>query len=60
MSHVVASETIMPIQRLMRLVESDDGLMAQVRWKGLQKSEDTPNPIANFYKDVPGMLLKML
>lgn len=35
MSHVVSSETGMPVQRLMRLVEADTGLMVQVRWRGL-------------------------
>lgn len=60
MSHVVASETGMPVQRLMRLVESDDGLMVQVRWKGLPESEDTLEPIGKVYEDVPQLLLKML
>ena len=60
MSHVVSSETGMPVQRLMRLVQSDDGLMVQVRWKGLPASEDTLEPISKVYEDVPELFLKLL
>lgn len=35
MSDVVASEAGMPVQRLMCLVDSDDGVMVQVCLKGL-------------------------
>eukprot|EP00171_Calliarthron_tuberculosum_P004016 IDg4016t1 len=36
MAHVVSSETGMPVQRLMRLVESSDGLMVQVAGRVFQ------------------------
>lgn len=60
MSHVVASETGMPVQRLMRLVDTDDGLMVQVRWRGLPDSEDTLEPASKVYEDVPQLFRKLL
>lgn len=40
MSQVVSSETCMPVQRLMKIIKSDNGLMVQVRWKGLPESKE--------------------
>lgn len=41
-SHVLSSETGMPIARLLRLERTTDGLKATVRWRGLPYSENTP------------------
>ena len=41
MSHVLYSETGMPVSRLIGLHDTDDGIQVQVRWKGLSASEDT-------------------
>ena len=60
MSHVLSSETGMPVARLMRLVDSPDGLLVQVRWRGLCDSEDTLEPIGRVYEDVPQLLWKLL
>lgn len=60
MAHVISSETGMPVQRLMRLVDTEDGLMVLVRWSGLPDSEDTLEPLKKVYEDVPGLLAKLL
>lgn len=61
MPHVLQSETGMPVSRLMRLVEEPDGIKVQVRWKAdLPNAEDTLEPLANVYEDVPKMLLSLL
>lgn len=60
LSHVLSSETGMPVARLMQLVDSPDGLKVQVRWKGLPNSEDTMEPLERVYEDVPQMLLRLL
>ena len=39
MSHDLSSESGMIVSRLMRLVESEDGLLVVVRWKGLPHFE---------------------
>lgn len=41
MSHVLSSETGMPVARLMRLIEEPDGLDFIVHWEGLPHSEDS-------------------
>lgn len=41
MAHVIYSETGMPVAQLMKLIESENGLQFQVRWKGLPNSEDS-------------------
>lgn len=60
MPHVTASETGMPVARLMGIQESPDGPVVHVRWKGLPDSEDTYEPILKVYEDVPVMLLNLL
>lgn len=60
MSHVVNSEMGMPVARLMRFVESEDGIKIQVRWKGLSPQEDTLEPLQNVFEDVPQMFHKLL
>ena len=58
--HVISSETGMVVQRLLGLVEADDGLKVRIRWKGLPESEDTEEPLQNVYEDVPALLEKLL
>jgi len=60
MSHVLTSETGMPVQRLLRLENGPDGLMVAVRWRGLPTSADTLEPIARIHEDVPRMLQNLL
>lgn len=60
MSHVLSSETGMPVSRLLRLVQKDTELFVSVRWKGLSPSENTLEPLLRVYEDVPGLLVKLL
>lgn len=60
MSHVITSETGMVVQGLLKLVDTDDGLKVQVRWRGLPDSEDTLEPLLQIYEDVPDLLMKLL
>lgn len=60
LSHVLASETGMPVSRLLRLIEQDNQLFVLVRWKGLENSEDTLEPLLRVYEDVPQLLVKLL
>ena len=59
MLHVLSSESGMVVSRLMRLVESEDGLHVVVRWKGLPHSEDSMEPLGRIYEDVPQMVLRL-
>lgn len=54
------SETGMPVLRLMKLVDNDDELKVQVRWKGLTESEDTLEPALKVYEEVPQFFMKLL
>jgi hypothetical protein len=58
--HAVSSETGMPVQRLLSLVETDDGLKVRVRWRGLGETEDTWEPVDFVYADVPLLFKKLL
>lgn len=60
LSHVLASETGMLVSRLLRLVEQDDQLCVLVRWKGLEDTEDTLEPLQRVHEDVPQLLAKLL
>lgn len=60
MSHIVSSETGMVVHRLMELVQTNDGIHVRIRWRGLPDSEDTLEPVAQVYQDVPDLLLKLL
>lgn len=60
LSHVIASETGMPVARLMGIKESPDEVVVDVLWKGLPQSEDTFEPILKVNEDVPVMLLNLL
>lgn len=60
MYHVVSSETGIPVQRLMGLVETDDGLKFQVRWSCLSQSDDTLDHLVRVYEDLPNLFEKLL
>lgn len=60
MSHVVSSDTGMPVQRLMKIVESGKGLMVQGLWQGLPEPGDTLEPLSKIDEYVPQLLLKLL
>lgn len=60
LSHVVSFEAGIPVSRLLRLVEQDGKLLYMVHWKGLKTSEDTMEPLARVYEDVPQLLVKLL
>ena len=52
MSHVLSSKTGIPVQRLVRLVDTDDSLMLKFRWRGLPESEDASEPALKVYEEV--------
>lgn len=52
MSNTVNPETGMPVQGLMRLVENEEGLFVQARWKGLLLTKDTLEPMEHISEDV--------
>lgn len=58
MPHVIASETAMPFQGLLRLVEK--GLKVLVCWRGLPKSEDTLEHVKKVFEDVSLLFEKLL
>jgi len=60
MSHVLSSETGMPVARLLKLTDEPDGMKVIVRWKGLPHSEDSAESLEHVYEDVPQMLLRLL
>ena len=60
MSHILYSEEIMPVQRLMELQDTATAIMVRVRWKGLSAEKDTLEALANIYEDVPKMLESLL
>lgn len=60
LSHVLSSETGMQVQRLLRLIETTDGIKVAVRWQGLTRDDDTEEPLHNVYEDVPTLLKKLL
>lgn len=60
MSHVLSSETGMPVARLIKIVKVDDVLKVQVRYKGLSPQEDSLEPLENVFEDVAHMLDRLL
>ena len=60
MSHVLSSETGMPVAHLLCLIESHDGLKVFVLWKGLPDSQDSSEPLERVYEDVPRILFRLL
>lgn len=61
MSHVLSSETHMPVARLVRLQDRNEELKVLIRWKVslLWKTHWSPAP-KRAYKDVPHMVLRLL
>lgn len=57
---VVAHETGMPVHRLMRIVDTKERLMIQVRWRRGPDSEDTLKTTKKLYQDVPQLFCKLL
>lgn len=60
MSHDISSEKGMPLQRIMKFIETADGMIVQVRWKGLPESEDIFEPVSKVYEDFPQLFMKMV
>ena len=61
MTHVLSSETGMPVSRLLDITEGDKGqLFAKLRWKGLTPADDTLEPLANVFEDAPRLVHKFL
>lgn len=50
----------MPVSNLLELVDTANGILVQVRWKGIPHSEDTLEPLVKVSEDVPHMLLRFL
>lgn len=59
-SNLFTSENSMVVQIIMNLVDTDNGLMVLVLWRRFTDSEDTVQAVAQIYKDVPKMVLKLL
>lgn len=60
LAQLIASETGMPVARLMQMVRTEDGLKVQVRWKGLRAGEYRLEPLHRIFEDVPVMLKCLL
>lgn len=59
MSHVLSSETGIPVSRLMELVKVNNEINVLVRWKG-SPQDNTLEPLHNVHEDVPIMLDRLL
>lgn len=60
-SHIFASETDMPVARLMNIHEKEvEQRQLQVLRKDLPNSEDTLEPLQNVLEDVPGLRTHLL
>lgn len=59
MPHVLNSETGMVVHRLVCLVDSEEGLKVQIRWRGLSDTEDTFEPMEQIHKDAPALFVKL-
>lgn len=57
-SHVLLSETVMPIKWLMRLREEPDGFKVVVRWPPVERGHFRTT--GHIYQNVPQMLLNIL
>lgn len=59
LSHVLKSETVIPVARLLRLHNDDENLFVSIRWKGLDSTEYTLEPLKQVYEDVSDLLVKL-
>lgn len=50
----------MKVSKLLRLFKKDGHLFVTIRWKRLDASEDTDEPLKQVYEDVPKLLLRLL
>lgn len=57
--HFLSSETGMEVQYLMHLYEPDDGLMVEVRWRGLPPVKDTDECLQKIYEDILDQVRKL-
>lgn len=60
MSHVLQSQTRMVVSRILSVGETPDSLFVRVCGKGFETSEDSLEPIAGVYEDVPAILERLL
>lgn len=60
MSHLLSSETEMPVSRLFNSFEKDDIIYVTVRWKGLSRKENTSEALFEVYKNGTDLLLMIL
>lgn len=50
----------MAVHRLRKLVNTNNGLMIEVRWKEISESEDSLEPLQKLYEGVPVLVKKLL
>lgn len=50
----------MALQRFMKIIDNKDGTKVQFLWKALGPSEETLKPLETVYKDVPGLIIKLI
>lgn len=50
----------MPISRLLHVEEHEGKLFVAVRWKGLDKSNDTLEPLDRVFEDAPMRVKKLI
>lgn len=56
-SHVFASETGVPVSRLMKLVDENGTVNLHVRWKVFSPSDDTLESLIRVYEDDPQLVI---
>lgn len=59
-SRVILFRTGMLVQRLLGLQNPNEGLVVQIRWKGVLCFKDALEPAWRVYKDDPGLFKKLL
>lgn len=50
----------MPVQRLLELADSSDGMKGRVLWRALPEFADSLEPVENVYSGVPILPQKLL
>lgn len=58
--HILVNETGLAVHRMLLLEDSKGGLMITIHWRGLPPSEDTLEPIAQAYQNIPDLLQQLL